>query len=81
MCQIEVTRRLLLNKFEYMNVTVLAKRNFENWYLIKDSWSSCEVSLDGQYSRALYIQNMTHSQMFQKVEYGWGLIFKVVLEC
>ena len=23
----------------------------------------------------------THSQMFQKVEYGWGPIFKVVLEC
>ena len=26
-------------------------------------------------------ENMTHSQMFQKVEYGWGPIFKVVLEC
>ena len=25
--------------------------------------------------------DMTHSQMFQKVEYGWGPIFKVVLEC
>ena len=24
---------------------------------------------------------MTHSQMFQKVESGWGPIFKVVLEC
>ena len=27
------------------------------------------------------MQNMTHSQMFQKVEYGWGQIFKVALEC
>ena len=23
----------------------------------------------------------THSQMFQKVEYGWGPVFKVILEC
>ena len=24
---------------------------------------------------------MSHSQMFQKVESGWGPIFKVILEC
>ena len=29
----------------------------------------------------LMMPNMTHSQMFQKVESGRGPIFKVVLEC
>ena len=40
----------------------------------------CQLSWR-QYIYDIFKKNMTHSQMFQNVESGWGPIFKVVLEC
>ena len=56
---------------------------FQQLYWEKSDWSlSLEIMymyfiLSGPHTSL----HMSHSQMFQKVESGWGPFFKVVLEC
>ena len=48
--------------------------------LIENVWRPTWPLLEAKIT-CLTNGDMTHSQMFQKVEYNWGPIFKVVLEC
>ena len=65
------------------------------FYNQKDNYNSCYIlssinhfvlkrfikHLIKRLHSVVFFRDMTQLQMFQKVEYGWGLIFKVVLEC